>query len=173
MAGLYHRGNGVRNHCNKCIRNSGWTWATSSQNSSSNWSVMIILVQFQMHFQSCVCWNYISQHQLLYYAHACTCMSFYKLMKRLKWWNFIQCFYVFLGVFASEKCQEDVIPFVCLYVFPLCSSLDQQLILPTKEECERISTTTCQMEFNLAVGTEGISHFIPYCDLLPSNNGNS
>ena len=72
-----------------------------------------------------------------------------------------------LGDLASEECKKDAIPFLCLYGFPIFSCLEQKLVLPTKEECERIITTTCQEEFNLVVqvGFDGL----PDCNELPSN----
>ena len=72
---------------------------------------------------------------------------------------------------ASSACKEEVIPFICLYTFPLCSCRDQELILPTKEECERISATTCRVELLLAIRL-GYADLIPDCNLLPNSNGN-
>ena len=73
---------------------------------------------------------------------------------------------------VTAECQREATPFLCLYQFPLCSCHDQQLVLPTKEECESISTTACQAEFNLALRL-GFGYLLPDCDLLPSSRINT
>ena len=97
--------------------------------------------------------------QLSFYLKS-TCINLFPL-----------CFSFLLEELASAECQQDVIPFLCLYGFPLCSSMDQQLILPTEEECERIRSTTCQVEYDLAI-LLGFGNLLPDCNLLPSSNGN-
>ena len=77
-----------------------------------------------------------------------------------------------LAELASVECQQDAVPFLCLYGFPIFSCLEQQVILPTREECQRITTTTCQVEFNLAVRI-GFSDLLPDCNELPSNSNDN
>lgn len=81
------------------------------------------------------------------------------------------CFILLVGEMTSPACRQDIVPFLCLYGFPLCSCVDQQRILPTREECERIRMTTCRVENNLAT-ILGFDDLLPDCNLLPSNNGN-
>ena len=49
------------------------------------------------------------------------------------------------------------------------SCLDQRVILPTKEECERVSRGTCRAEFNLAKAF-GFGDILPDCNELPSSS---
>ena len=69
---------------------------------------------------------------------------------------------------ATDECREEAVPFLCLYHFSLCSCHEQQLVLPTKEECVRISTTTCKVELQLALSF-GFGYLLPDCDELPSS----
>ena len=85
---------------------------------------------------------------------------------------FTQIYLIRTDDLAAAECQKDAIPFLCLYGFPICSCIDKQLILPTKEECERISTTTCQAEFNLAL-LLGFGDIVPDCSQLPSRSDES
>ena len=77
-----------------------------------------------------------------------------------------------LDQIATDECEQDVTPFLCLYGFPIFSCLEQRVVLPTKEECERITTTSCRVEFNLAVAF-GFDHLLPDCNELPSGTDNS
>ena len=79
---------------------------------------------------------------------------------------------VSLDTLATPQCQQDAIPFICLYGFPICSQLEREVYLPTKEECERITTTTCRVEFNLALSF-GFGDLLPKCNLLPSSSESS
>ena len=84
-------------------------------------------------------------------------------------------FYVYIHVhtlFLSEgsvsaDCQEQAVSFLCLYQFPIFSCLEQQVILPTKENCERIIESTCRVEFTLAIKL-GFDYLLPQCDTLPN-----
>ena len=73
---------------------------------------------------------------------------------------------------ATAECRREAIPFLCLYAFPICSCADKQTVLPTMEECERISTTTCRAEFTLAV-VLGFDYLLPDCSQLPSKSDQS
>lgn len=74
---------------------------------------------------------------------------------------------LFSDTFATDQCKEDVIPFLCLFGFPLYSCPQQEVVLPTKEECQRIIMTTCQAEFHLA-NLFGLEDLLPDCNELPS-----
>ena len=73
-----------------------------------------------------------------------------------------------LDTLASEECMQEAIPFLCQYGFPIYSCPEQKVVLPTEEECERISTTTCQAEVSLAASF-GLEHLIPDCKGLPTD----
>ena len=79
---------------------------------------------------------------------------------------------VLLDQLASDECQQHALPFFCLYLFPIFSCLEQKVILPTKEECERITTSLCQVELSKAT-VFGLDHIIPDCNELPSSSDNS
>ena len=68
---------------------------------------------------------------------------------------------------ATAECIQDAVPLLCLYQFPIYSCRDQQMLLPSKEECQRISTMTCQAEIKLAFFF-GIDVQLPDCNQLPS-----
>ena len=72
-------------------------------------------------------------------------------------------------MFATEQCEQDALPFLCLYGFPIISCIEESVVLPTKEECERISRTTCQAEFNFASAV-GFEDILPDCNELPSSH---
>ena len=74
-----------------------------------------------------------------------------------------------IDLLATTECKEDAVPFLCLYSFPIYSCTDQLLLLPSKEECERISTTTCQAELQL-VNQFQLGNLLPDCSELPSTN---
>ena len=74
----------------------------------------------------------------------------------------------YIDALASEECKQDAIPFLCQYRYPIYSCSEQKVVLPTKEECERITTTTCQVEVSLAASF-GLDNLLPDCNGLPTN----
>ena len=78
------------------------------------------------------------------------------------------CFFHAIESLATEECEE-VLSFLCLYHFPIFSCREQQLVLPTREECERLSTTTCQAELILA-SAFGYGDILPDCNKLTSSS---
>ena len=64
---------------------------------------------------------------------------------------------------ASDICKTEVIPFLCIHLFGLCSSSSVN-IQPTKSQCEQIRESTCQNEWERALQI-GID--LPDCGLFP------
>lgn len=66
--------------------------------------------------------------------------------------------------FLSPQCQVVALPFLCLYLFPLCND-DQTTFLPSMAECISISTDICRTEWML---TSSLVNNLPVCSKLPS-----
>ena len=65
----------------------------------------------------------------------------------------------------SLECEEAVLPFLCLFAFPLCDG-NGRLYQPSSGECETLTTETCAREWQMAVSFLG-SENLPQCDFLP------
>lgn len=68
------------------------------------------------------------------------------------------------AAFPSE-CGEAVLPFICLYLFPLCDG-NQTLHLPSIDECNAISMGICSTEWKIA---QKLDARIADCKILLSN----
>jgi hypothetical protein len=65
----------------------------------------------------------------------------------------------------SSSCYEVIVPFVCQYMFPLCSS--DKLFVPSREICVNVSTGGCQQQWEDTINkSSGVS--LPDCSKLPS-----
>ena len=65
---------------------------------------------------------------------------------------------------ARESCITEVVPFLCQYLFGLCSD-SGYLIQPTSPQCELIRDSICQVEW-MTAGNVGFE--LPDCNRLPS-----
>ena len=65
----------------------------------------------------------------------------------------------------SLECEEAVLPFLCLFAFPLCDG-NGRLYQPSLGECETLTTETCAQEWQMAVSFLG-SENLPQCSTLP------
>ena len=65
---------------------------------------------------------------------------------------------------ASKSCTEEVIPFLCQYLYGLCSD-SGHLIQPSSTQCETLQNSICQREWEVALqfGLE-----LPNCNNLSS-----
>ncbi len=78
----------------------------------------------------------------------------------------------------TQKCKDAVVPFLCLYLFKLCSDdVNGTLRQPSSQQCRDISSDTCASEWKLAVANLG-RDVLPDCnsltepdDLLDCRNG--
>ena len=64
----------------------------------------------------------------------------------------------------SPNCQVAVVPFICLYLFPLCDE-NQTAYLPSSQECNSISTDICKAEWSMA---QQLLSSLPNCAALPN-----
>ena len=111
-------------------------------------------------FPWCVCMH--KQHFPMLDIHVC------RNMRVVKQYAHYIVLIVNVDELASEECRRQSVPFLCLAEFPVCSCNNQRLLFPTKEECQRLTTTTCRAEFNLAVRL-GFGDLLPNCNDLPSS----
>ncbi len=57
---------------------------------------------------------------------------------------------VLQAISASDDCNREVFPFLCQYLFGLCSK-SGHFIPPTSTECERLKNSICQREWETAL----------------------
>ena len=76
----------------------------------------------------------------------------------------IVCF-IYLERNGSQQCRDAVLPFMCLYTFPLCDNITGHLYQPTRDECVRVSEQVCSHEWNLTTQL-GYQHLLPDCEML-------
>ena len=67
---------------------------------------------------------------------------------------------------ASKECQFAVLPFICLYTFPICDCATTRLYQPTRESCELIRDETCSSEWILVNSIN--PDLLPDCSNLPN-----
>ena len=63
----------------------------------------------------------------------------------------------------SSQCRDAALPFLCLYLFPLCDD-NQTAYFPSSEQCTSISTDTCKAEWTNA---KTLIAGLPVCSVLP------
>ena len=69
---------------------------------------------------------------------------------------------------ASQTCISQLVPFMCLYLFPLCGT---NATAVSREQCIQISTDVCKEQWQLALGIPTVKDYIPNCGSLPSKRG--
>ena len=69
---------------------------------------------------------------------------------------------------ASQTCISYLIPFMCLYLFPLCGAN----ATVSREQCLLISTDVCKDEWQMALSIPTLKDQIPNCESLSSISGN-
>eukprot|EP00731_Ephydatia_muelleri_P015073 Em0008g793a len=73
---------------------------------------------------------------------------------------------LFFSSTAKENCKVALMPFLCLYFFPICDDAGATLH-PDAGYCEEISSSVCKEEWNVAIAM-GIESLLPQCGLLSS-----
>ena len=68
---------------------------------------------------------------------------------------------------TTPECVDAFLPFMCLYLFPLCNGTSGEAYLPSQEECLVISNEVCPMEWKLASSLAGDK--FPVCATLPQD----
>ena len=69
---------------------------------------------------------------------------------------------------ATEMCTSSFIPFMCLYLFPLCDG-NGTVHQPSRDQCIEISTVVCKDEWQKAALIPGVIEKLPDCESLSSN----
>ena len=67
---------------------------------------------------------------------------------------------------ATELCKSSFIPFMCLYLFPLCDG-DGITYKPSMDQCIEISTVLCKDEWKQAQRIAAVREQLPACHDLP------
>ena len=67
---------------------------------------------------------------------------------------------------ATEMCTSSFIPFMCLYLFPLCDG-NGTAHKPSRDQCIEISTVVCKDEWQKALTLPVIKNQLPDCETLP------
>ena len=70
----------------------------------------------------------------------------------------------------SLECMQVAKPFLCLYLFGLCSRGEE--LLPSPDQCETVRSSACAVEWQRAAVIVGMNQ-LPQCELLPSTNSES
>ena len=70
---------------------------------------------------------------------------------------------------ATETCRSSFIPFMCLYLFPLCDE-NGTLSRPSRDQCIEVSTIECKNEWQLALGISVVKQQLPDCESLPTTS---
>ena len=66
---------------------------------------------------------------------------------------------------ASQTCISQLVPFMCLYLFPLCGT---NATAVSREQCIQISTDVCEEQWQMALEIPTLKDQIPNCGNFPS-----
>ena len=72
------------------------------------------------------------------------------------------------SLYGSELCEEDLIPFMCLYLFPICDK-SGSIFYPSSQDCLYISTDVCRNEWQKVIEF-GEESLLPKCNTLPTES---
>ena len=70
---------------------------------------------------------------------------------------------------ATEMCTSSFIPFMCLYLFPLCDG-NGTAHKPSRDQCIEISTVVCKNEWQKALAFSSVQQKLPNCGSLSIGN---
>ena len=66
---------------------------------------------------------------------------------------------------ATEACTSSFVPFMCLYLFPLCDG-NGTVTRPSRDRCTEISTVVCKDEWQKALAISSVKEKLPNCESL-------
>lgn len=69
---------------------------------------------------------------------------------------------------SNPECELAATPFLCFYIFGLCD-ITGNLLLPSSEQCEQITSDVCAQEWAIAMAVLG-SEQLPTCESLPEDH---
>ena len=64
---------------------------------------------------------------------------------------------------ASEQCRDNVLPFLCQYIYPPCNITSNTANYVSQTHCSNIRDAVCSFEWKLAINTP-LAHLLPNCD---------
>ena len=66
---------------------------------------------------------------------------------------------------ATETCTSSFVPFMCLYLFPLCDG-NGTVTRPSRDQCIEISTVICKDEWQKALAISSVKEKLSKCESL-------
>eukprot|EP00731_Ephydatia_muelleri_P026481 Em0018g581a len=70
---------------------------------------------------------------------------------------------------TTETCRSSFIPFLCLYLFPLCDE-NGTVSRPSRDQCIEVSTVACIDEWQKALSIPYVKQQLPDCESLPATS---
>eukprot|EP00731_Ephydatia_muelleri_P026488 Em0018g588a len=70
---------------------------------------------------------------------------------------------------TTETCRSFLIPFLCLYLFPLCDE-NGTVSRPSRDQCIEVSTVACKDEWQKALSIPYVKQQLPVCESLPATS---
>ena len=70
---------------------------------------------------------------------------------------------------TTETCRSSLIPFLCLYLFPLCDE-NGTVSRPSRDQCIEVSTVACKDEWQKALSIPYVKQQLPVCESLPATS---
>ena len=70
---------------------------------------------------------------------------------------------------TTETCRSSFIPFLCLYLFPLCDK-NGTVSRPSRDQCIEVSTVACKDEWQKALSIPYVKQQLPDCESLPATS---
>ena len=72
---------------------------------------------------------------------------------------------------ASQKCRDNILPFVCQYIYPPCdiTSNDTGNFI-SQTECNNIRDTVCSFEWNAVKNVPLMRNLLPSCESFDNDN---
>eukprot|EP00731_Ephydatia_muelleri_P026479 Em0018g579a len=70
---------------------------------------------------------------------------------------------------TTETCRSSFIPFLCLYLFPLCDE-NGTVSRPSRDQCIEVSTVACKDEWQNALSIPYVKQQLPVCESLSATS---
>ena len=68
---------------------------------------------------------------------------------------------------VTDECKKDGLPFLCQYFFPPCINGTSNIVLPSRQDCYKVQTDICKLEWTLLSKVTAFSTLLPDCNCLP------
>ena len=73
---------------------------------------------------------------------------------------------------ASEQCRDNVLPFLCQYVFPPCNITNNIANFISQTHCSNIRDVVCSFEWKVVMNTP-LAHLLPNCENFDDDDNNT